>query len=238
MYYKLIILTLSVLNYFSASSQVKKYRETCKIDTLTASKTIETCRYDNGQISSISRYTDGSFDGEFLFYDTLGRVVRKSIYSNDRLIREEYSVFYTDNIYCVRNYKNCGWSYSICRYENGQMMERGWADERGVAIGLTKTWFKNGHLALKFKQHKGKSRYKRYYETGQVIEKGWINETPFQKIGKWCYYNKNGELTRVERYSRKIPNSKQGIWEYFEKGKIFKIEEYEQDSLKTVTDFN
>ena len=202
----------------------------CSFDTLETGMITRICYHENGAIGSILHYKDGYAEGEYLNYDSLGRLTSRSYYVHEQEIGESITNDYEHGIFCASEHNVDGSSHSICRYENGQKMEESYS-VNGIIKGLYLRWHQNGRLSLRMHQDEGVSRYCVFFDNGKISTKGKIFNSPFAKIGRWVTKDVRGNRIRVEHFSKKEPNVKHGTFKYYVDGKLIRVEKYVSDVL-------
>ena len=202
----------------------------CSFDTLASGMITRICCHQNDVIKSILHYRDGYAEGEYVYYDSLGRLTMRCFYLHEKMVGESIMNDFEHGIFCTSQNNIDGSQHSICRYESGRKMEESFS-MNGVISGLYLRWHQNGRLSLRMHQDEGASRYCVFFDNGKISIKGKIFNSPFAKIGRWVTKDVHGNRISIEHFSKKEPNVKSGTFKYYEDGKLIRVEKYVNDVL-------
>lgn len=148
---------------------------------------------ENGEIIK-SNYINNKKNGFYEHYHPNGKLFRTREYSNDVIQNSSPEYYENGRTFALLNYKDGSLNGRYQKfYENGNILESGnYIDD--LKDGIIKWYYEDGNIKTIHDSEKGHltGEYIEYYKNGQVKHQGKYYLGG--KIGKWIYFNENGEV--------------------------------------------
>jgi uncharacterized protein len=169
--------------------------------------------FRNGQLQSYTCYVDGKPSGPIIKFYESGEI--ETIYHN--------SYFFTD----VNYYKN-GNVETAAIAKNNNFLN----DSRNIPLTIYRYW-ENGNLSSVEIWNSGKQTYQEFYENGKIALKGYLFNSPKDRVGKWEYFSKLGNLIMEENYNESF-NLDGRVLKWDESGKLTEEIYYSNGSITNI----
>jgi antitoxin component YwqK of YwqJK toxin-antitoxin module len=171
--------------------------------------------YENGQLKSIENYYCNIRVGQWIYYDSLGRLLENEFYNAGGLVQRQS---YSDNgkliSFSKRKYQeikqskkdnahNVTYVDDIMEYyETGELKSVKTVNEDNELMGSYIEYWKNGFVKTQgeYKQDKKNGVFREYYENGNTKFEGIIKDDIPQ--GKQYYSNEKGKNIKIEIWKK------------------------------------
>lgn len=168
-----------------------------------------------GKLVYTGAFKDGKPEGEFVYYDSTGKIKAKSVYTENGT--NAFTVIYrndkkaSEGLY-INEKKQGIWKF----YNNDQVLLAEEVYENGVPEGIWKTYYANGAILeeMPYKNGVKEGNWKQYFYDGPIKTNGTYIKGKLE--GLTTFYYPDGKIFISGPY---VNNLKDGVWMHLdEKG--------------------
>ncbi len=242
----IIILILSALTIYTYAQEKKEY-------------------WDNGNLKSITNYSDGEKDGLWYAYYEDGGQKERGRYDSGKKGGAWREYYFNGETKRVRQFDEGILSGFMAYHFNGRMMVTGVYDEDEKKHGNWQQFYENGWSKLKGDYSHGEKQgeWKFYKENGNIYKienynvgvktskwemsdddkiktgkniKNTYSYTDNRLNGEWKFYNEKGKCIEIGNY---LNDKKDGQWTYYyDNGQLKKVELMDEGKLIEIISYS
>jgi antitoxin component YwqK of YwqJK toxin-antitoxin module len=190
---------------------------------------VVTTTYANGQLKTLSTFSDTIKNGVQLKLDTYGRLEKQEQYLFGVLDGRQLT-FERGRVSVIKNYSKGLLNGKVERYSTSRRLSSSENYVKGVKSGESKWFYYSGKLCATYNYNNGTivGESKFYHENGKV--KSIYNFRNNEIDGPYVEFDENEHKILEGQYSKGL---KEGKWKYFDaSGKLIKTEKYKKGVKK------
>lgn len=197
--------------------------------------------YDNGNTSFESNFDGKEMHGRYVSYYRNGQRKYLRYYEHGKMIPPGIDYYENGRIEQISDEDVLtGQSCCVAWNESGQLdyVREGVIESDEEEAFTEKRYYPNGGMVLSAIYNAGIQEYEDYYQNGNIASKGKIYNVSLSQVGPWISMHDNGQPKREYFFDEQMPNYRIGTWKWWDrKGNLLRLEQYEGDSLISVKSY-
>jgi antitoxin component YwqK of YwqJK toxin-antitoxin module len=160
---------------------------------------------NSGTLRKQIQYKDGAYHGTYRQFNSAGRPEQETGYRNGQLSGPKKIYYANGKLLEEGTFENnLRQGNASWYYENGKTSVQ-YLYKDGELDGVQRTFSNDGFLSTEtvYKKNAMDGDYREFFEDGKTLKlKGQYNQD--KKTGTWFEYNKEGKVTKTERYKEDV----------------------------------